>query len=449
MELKIEHQTLENCQFQLNIEIPSKELKNEYEIVKKEFLKQAHLPGFRKGKVPVNIVDKKFKNHIRERVLKNILPKAFQKAVDEKKLKTFGQPKIEEVTDYEDDKPLKVEFKVDKEPSVEIGKNEEIEITEDNITIDDIDIQEEIDSVTRSKATIEDKSTPVKENDHLKINISVDGEENASLNLKNHPIHFKPLNPIPYDLFEDIKNLEKNQKKKIKKSYSKEHQDERLRGKTLDFEIEVLEIKELKPPDLTESIAKELGYDSVENLKNRCKSNLENFITSHKKTSKYNALMDALIKKSNFQIPSSLMEFNVNRYIDNLKAQFANKEQMFQSYLTMQNKTINDIREQFEKQVQLDIKRELILMKIKSDYKIEVKEDEIIQRIQKIADFEKKDVKQLRKEIIKSGEYTRLKDDICIEKGMDFILEKVKIKKGRNLSVNQLLIEKQNNLEKH
>ncbi len=437
MELKTEHRDLENCQIQLEVEIPQKELKNEYEVVKQNFIKQAQLPGFRKGKIPSSIVDKRFKESIKSKVLENILPKSFSQAVDEQKLKTYGQPIAEEIGDYEDNKPLKVKFKVDKWPSVEIGNMDGIEITEDQVTINDKDIQEEINRNIQSMSTLEN-SSKVKKDDYVTFNINVLDEENVDLNLKDYQVQFNSPNSIPYDLFEDIKGLKEKDKRKVKKNYSKEHSNERLQGKKITFEIEILSIKELKFPELTESIAQKLNYDSVADLKDSCKKSLENIVVNHKQNQK-NKAVDVLIERSDFSIPDSVVKASAHRYIDDMKAQFSNNEQVFQSYLTMQKKTLEELQKEFEKQALLNIKRELILMQLKTEYKTEVEENEIVQEIQKIADQSKKDVKQLRKEMIKSGDYTHLKNNLLANKTVDFILEKGKIKKGKSISVGQVI----------
>ena len=163
MELTVKPQTLENCQLRVDVEIPQGELQSEYEVVKKEFRQYAQIPGFRKGKVPLDILDKKYKDAIKGKVVEKILPKAFMQAVAEHNLSTFGQARAENISKYEDNKPLTVEFTVDRTPSVELEKIDGIEIIEDEITIDDRDVQREIENSIRHKSTLEDVTTPASE----------------------------------------------------------------------------------------------------------------------------------------------------------------------------------------------------------------------------------------------------------------------------------------------
>ena len=443
MELTAKHKQLENCQLKVDVEIPPKELQREYEAVKKDFVQYAQLPGFRKGKVPIHLIDKKFKPTIKNQVLQNIIPKAFQQAVDNEHLKTFGKPIVENIGEYSDSTPLSLEFKVDRIPSVDIKKIDDLELIEDEITIGDLDIEEEINRCIRAKATLEDCDEAADIGYYLKMNVTAEGEENGLLNLTEYPLELKPSNPIPYDLLEDIRGLKKGEKKSVEKTFPLDHIDTRLKGKSIKFEIELTEVKKIILPELTDDLAKELNYDSRQDLKTKCKLNLENYVERYQKNQKAQRVLEGLVARSSFEIPNSLIEMTVLQQIQNIKAQFQNNEQLFQAYLSMQKQTMSDLESDLKEQALKSIKNEIVLDKLQNDHKLEVEEEELVTEIQKIAEQAGRDVKELRKEMIKSGDYTNLKNRLIREKTIDLVAEKGKIQKGISQSITQLMSQSQ------
>lgn len=439
MELEVKHQELENCQFQIDIEIPPKELENEYQSVKKNFSKHANIPGFRKGKVPLDIIEKKFKESIKSSVIENILPRAYKQAVDDKKLKPFGKAHVEKIGDYKEDEVLTVQFLADRMPTVNIKKIDDIEITVSEIIITESDVEKESNKVLEKISLTEDTESPIVEGDRIKINVTAVEKIYQKLNLKEHHTVLKQDDSIPYGLFEDLKGMKKGGQKQVEKSFSPDHKDALLMGKKINFQIELLEAKKVILPPLNDESAKQLDFKSVDDMKDSIKNRLEDQVELYKQTKKAESVLSGLKNNSSFEIPDSLVEAMTNDRITKIKSHFLNKEEIFNLYLEESKKTMPELENEFRRQSVQEIKDQLLIQKIQEDHKIEAEEKDIVDEIQKQADKDKRDVKELRKDMIKSGEYTRLKNKIAYNKVIDFIISKGKIKKEKSISFSEFL----------
>ena len=126
---------------EFEIQIPYKDIDDSINDKIKELMPTVSLPGFRKGKAPLNIVKKKYENNILSEVIEKIVEQNTKKLIEEKKLKPFRQPKVE-LKKYEKNQPIEISIKIDLEPNIEISSLEEIELVNRTIDIDQKRIDE-------------------------------------------------------------------------------------------------------------------------------------------------------------------------------------------------------------------------------------------------------------------------------------------------------------------
>ena len=446
MELTVEHHNLENCQLSIKIEIPYSELAKEYQSVKQEFSKVVQIPGFRKGKVPVHMVEARYKDSIKGRVIENVLPKAYQQSVKDHDLKVFGQPITEEVTKYKENESLKVNFKVDRMPEVKLSSTSDFEIKEDKYkAVTDTEVEEEVQRQLRSKGKMEETKGSSQEGSYVKFNARVLAEgADESLNLNEYPAELKEANPIPYSLYSDLIGLKKGEKKRVEKSFPKDHNNSKIAGKSFKFEIEITEVKKIVLPELNDELAKEMGYQNVSDVQVKARKSLENYLEAHKKNSLQKVVLDAMRKEASFEISAGLIQAQTAKYLQGMKSQFQGNEQAFNSYLAMRKQTEEDLIKELKETSRINIENELLISEIYKAQEIEITEEDMIPELEKRAENLNQEVKEVRKNIIKTGEYSQLKEQLKIEKAIYHVYNKSKIKKGKSITVTDLMTNQNN-----
>ena len=425
MELTARHEDVDHCKIRIDVEIPFKELRSEYEIVKQEFSKRTHLPGFRKGKVPPAMVERQFQASIRWRVIENLLPRAFEQTVREKNLKTFGQPVAEKISEYEENKPLSIQFEVDKMPSVTLGDTSGFTWKEIEYTISKKDVEREIKNRLSLKAELIESNEIAVQGMFIRLRAMPKDKYLQFLGVENGTVKLDPSEEIPLDLYRDLIGMKKGEKKVVRKTYPSDHRHHQLAGRSLDIDLEVIDLKEIKIPLMTDELAKEMGYASVETFRAGCRESLQEHARKYAETQKKNAVLKWLWERSSFELSPKFIDATADRYLNNLKTRLK-KGSLYASFLASRNMREEDLLEDYKKQIERDVRNELILREIIEKEKIEVSEEEILSQIREQAEKNKEDIKKLRKEMIKSGVYTRLRDDIHHQKAIDFVIRQGK-----------------------
>lgn len=439
MLLTVNHKEIENCKIQIDVEIPYSELEIEYETAKKEVIKEVALPGFRKGKAPVAVIEKRYGKYIEGRVLENIVPKAYEKAVEGKNLKTFGQPIAEEVSEFVKDAPLKVKYVVDKMAECTIENFKGLELVSDEISVTDADVDAEIKQTLRSKASIETSDDKVTAKGHyIKFSATFTDEAFSSYSLKEYPVELTETSPKPLELDNELEGLKLGDTKKFKKTFSDSFRIEELKGKKTEIEISILEIKQLKYPELTDELAIEFKYESVADMKAKIKKNLDNFVENYIKTNTRKTLLDQLKEKAKFQIPESLVEYSASRYLYQFKQQFGGNEEIFNSYMSSLKMTPESMIETYKETAKGNIQDELLTEEIIKINNIDATEEELNKESDKYAALQNQDPSEFKAMLQKQGQWEQLKHQIVVDKAIDWLNGQAKQKKGKKVTVSEI-----------
>ncbi len=442
MNLKVKHENTKDCKIKLHIDVPYEVLEAEYETVKKELSKQISLPGFRKGKIPLDIIEKKFQDSIKSRVIEKTLPKAYDEAIKIQKLKPFGQPVAENVSKYEAKKPLNIQISVDRSPSCKINYNKKVEIENNDFLIEEKDVEVEIKgALMKAKGEFEDIES-VKDKDSVAyIDIDFLDPSLKNKSFKNQFISMdESLATDPFSIKKQLIGMKANESKTITKKIEKDYTDQDLAGKILDLEIKVIKVQKINLPKITDSLLKEMGYSSEENMRKELKTNLEKWATDKLQEKKRSTLIEEIKKNALFEIPKSAIKMLTDSYMTEFKNNFNNDQVALHSLLKEQNKTLEDFEKKYEAIAQENIKNEILISKLIEDQNIEITEESLEEEIKKTASAQNKPYADQRKEMIKSGAYTYLKNNLKKQETIDFLLKKVTLKKGKKLNIQEISV---------
>ncbi len=402
------------------------------EAIKKVYFKSAkyfNIPGFRKGKAPIQIVEKYYGKEIfYEDAFNEVAQDALEEAVKENKLEIVSRPDIE-VTQIEKGKDLIFTASMQTKPEAKLGKYKGIEIKKIEYTVTDEDINHELGHMQEHNSrliTIEDR--PVENGDIANIDFEgfVDGKAFEGGKAEGHDLEIGSNTFIPG--FEDqVIGMKIDEEKDIKVKFPDEYFSKDLAGKDATFKVKVHEIKKKELPKLDDEFAKDVSeYDTLKELKASIKEKQQKQNDEKAKYETQEAVMKAVCEKVEVEIPSGMIEIEVDNMLRDIEQRLSYQGLKLEQYLQMMKKTEEDIRKEYEPQAIEAIKSRLALEAVIKAEKIEATEEEIDEKLKEMA---KNYGKEKDEEFIKNENVRNyIKEGLASEKAMNFLVENAKIK---------------------
>ena len=402
------------------------------EAIKKVYFKSAkyfNIPGFRKGKAPMNIVEKYYGKEIfYEDAFNEVAGNALDEAVKENKLEVVSRPDIE-VTQIEKGKDLIFTAVMQTKPEAELGKYKGIEIKKVEYTVSDEDIEHELGHMQEHNSrlvTIEDR--PVEKGDIATIDFEgfVDGKAFEGGKAEGHELEIGSNTFIPG--FEDqVIGMKIDEEKDINVKFPDEYFSKDLAGKDATFKVKVHEIKKKELPKLDDEFAKDVSeFDTLKELKEDIKNKQQKQNEEKAKYETQDAVIKAVCENVKVDIPSGMVEMEIDNMVKDIEQRLSYQGLKLDQYLQMMGKTNEDIRKEYEPQAIEGIKSRLALEAVIKAEKIEATDKEVDEKMKEMAkNYGKEDDKEfLKNENVRSY----IKQGIESEKAIDFLVENAKIK---------------------
>ncbi len=422
--MRVEVQDLSEVEKILKIEIPQEKVSEVVDEVTRELRKNAKLKGFRKGKVPVYLVKKLFKEEIEERSVEKLIEKTLSEAIKEKELEPLLYPKLEEVGELKEGEPFSYSVLVEIRPEIELKKEDYIgiEVERDSDEVSEEEVETVIQELRYSFAKLEKVQDEPIEKRHVAVIrfVAYDGD--------------KPVPGHQADaLFIDVGTGEFNEKveealigKKVgdrfsvEVEYPEEGLNPHLAGKKIRYDIEVKEVYKRELKELTDEFVKELnlGFNTVEELRESVKRRLE----QEKKIKNDNALKERLLakilEKVEIKVPKRYIDIKAQQLVEKIMESF--EREGFNPELA--NITPERLRDRVYKLAETQAKEELLLEKIAELEGIEIPQEEINKYIENIANRLK-----VKKEDAERMVYYNILPKQLAQKTLDFLLKNAKV----------------------
>ena len=428
MECKVEKTENAN-EVKLNVTIEAEKFD---EAIKKVYFKSAkyfNIPGFRKGKAPMNIVEKYYGKEIfYEDAFNEVVPEELEKAVEENKLEVVSRPDIE-VTQIGQGQDLIFTAVFQTKPEAELGKYKGVEIKKIEYKVTDEDIEHELGHMQEHNSrliSVEDR--PVEKGDIANINFEgfVDGVAFEGGKAENHDLEIGSNTFIPG--FEDqIIGMKIDEEKDIKVKFPDEYFSKDLAGKDATFKVKVNEIKKKELPTLDDEFAKDVSeFDTLKELKESIKEKQQKQNDERAKYETQDAVMKAVCENVKVDIPSGMIETETENMIKDMEQRLSYQGLKLDQYLQMMGKTREEMQKEYEPQATDAIKSRLAIEAVIKAEKIEVADIDVDEKIKEMAKNygRENDEEFLKNENVRNY----IKQGLESEKALEFLVENAKIK---------------------
>ena len=397
--------------------------------IKKVYFKSAkyfNIPGFRKGKAPINIVEKYYGKEIfYEDAFNEVAPTELEEALKENNIIAVSRPEID-VTQIEKGKDLIFTAVLQTKPEAELGKYKGIEVEKIEYTVSDDDINHELSHMQEHNSrlvSIEDR--PVEKGDITIIDFEgfVDGTPFEGGKAEGHELEIGSNTFIPG--FEDqIIGMKIDEEKDINVKFPDEYFSKDLAGKDAVFKVKLHEIKKKELPVLDDEFAKDVSeFDTLDELKKSIKDKKEKENEEKQKYETEDAVIKAVCENIKVEIPSGMIETEVEDMLKNVESRLSYQGLKLEQYLKMMGKTEEEIKKEYEPSAIDAIKSRLMLEAVIKAEKIEVTEDEITAKVKEMAkNYNKPEEELLKNENVR--EY--IKAGAESEKALEFLVKNTK-----------------------
>ena len=400
--------------------------------IKKVYFKSAkyfNIPGFRKGKAPMNIVEKYYGKEIfYEDAFNEVAGEALDEAVKENDLYVVSRPDID-VTQIEKGKDLIFTAVMQTKPEAELGKYKGVEIKKIEYKVTAEDVNHELSHMQEHNArmvTVEDR--PVESGDIVTIDFEgfVDGKAFDGGKAEGHELEIGSNTFIPG--FEDqIIGMKIDEEKDINVKFPEEYFSKELAGKDATFKVKLHEIKKKELPKLDDEFAKDVSeFDTLKELKEDIKKKQQKQNDDKAKYETEDAVIKAVCENVKVDIPSGMIETEVDNMIKDIEQRLSYQGLKLEQYLQMMGKTTEEMRKEYEPQAIDSIKSRLALEAVIKAEKIEAKEEEVDEKMKEMA---KNYGKENDEEFMKNENVRNyIKDGLTSQKAIEFLVKNAKMK---------------------
>ena len=427
--MSVQVEKLEHNMAKLTIEVEAAEFdaatKRAYNKKKSSF----NLPGFRKGKVPMNVIEKTYGAGVfYEDAANDIMPKAYADALDETGIDVVSRPEID-VTKIGKGESFIFTATVAIKPEVTLGQYKGLEVQKESVEVTDEEVEAELKKAQEQNAreiTVEDR--PVKEGDVITLDyagtiagVPFDGGTATSQKLEIGSHSF-------IDTFEDqLVGLNIGDEKDVEVTFPEEYHAPDLAGKPASFHVKVLGITEKQLPEIDDDFAQDTTeFDSLEEYKADVRAKLEQSKEERAKSEMENVLVEKAVEGATMDIPDAMIDSQVEQMIDEFKQRVTYQGISFEQYLQFTGQNPEAFQESMRPEAVKRIQSSLVLEAIVAAENIEATDEDLNKEMEKMASMYQMDVEQIAS-FIQDEQKENMKKYIAIQKAVEFLAAEAKV----------------------
>ena len=423
MSLQVEK--LEKNMAKLTIEVSDDDLEKALQSAYMKQKNKISLPGFRKGKVPRQMIEKMYGAEIfYDDAANALIPKAYADAYDECELEIVSRPEID-VVQIEKGKPFIFTAEVATKPEVTLGEYKGLEVDKisTRVTQKEVDakVQEEAEKNART-ITVEDR--PVQDGDEVILDFEgfVDGVAFEGGKGENYPLTIGSGSFIP-GFEEQLVGAEAEKEVEVNVTFPEDYHAEDLKGKADVFKCTIHEIKAKELPEIDDEFAAEVSeFDTLEEYKADIKAKIKEQKASEGKTKQEDQVVEQAVKNAEYEIPKAMIETQALQMVEDFGQRIQSQGLTMEQYFQFTGMTADKMLEEMRPQAIKRIETRLVLEAIAKAENIEISDEKVDEELAKMAEAYKMEVDKL-KEFMSDNEKKQMKEDMAVQEAVTFLVE--------------------------
>lgn len=441
---------LENSAARLSVTVGKEAVQAAYDELLKDYSKNVRIDGFRKGKVPASVLERKFGSALKTEAMAHLLDKAVGEALEGEELAplAYAQPELDGEPSFELDKEFSFSVTYDVFPEVKAGDVAGAEVELPAVTIAKADEQRELDEIRERNAIVMDKADSAKA---AKGDIAT--VDYAELDAEGQPVKGSERQDFVFEIgsgyniykFDDeVTGMKKGEEKSFEKSYPADFEYPELAGQSRKLKVKLTKLKAKKLPELDDELAQDVSekFKTLDELKADIKAKLEKRLEERLRSLKEKAIIEALVERSEVTLPKSMVNAELEMRKRNLMQRMGiDSEERLDQIVAMSGRGVESLYDEWRPDAEKAIRTRLILDKLVAEGKFEASDAELEAEYAKMAEGTNHSAEEVKAEYERRGMVEYLKDRVKEDKLLAGLAEKVKVKKGKKLAFVDLFKE--------
>lgn len=329
--MQVSIETTSGLERRLTVGVPAEQVENEVEKRLKQAAQNVRINGFRKGKVPMNVVKQRYGQGVRQEVVGDVISRSFYEAVQKENVKPAGQPSIE-AKQLAAGKDLEYVATFEVYPTVALGEFNGYEITRVKAEVTEADIDNMVEVLRKHQATwkVVDRAAALEDQVNINFTGTKDGVEFAGGKAENQNLVLGSKTMIPG--FEDgIVGLKAGEEKVIQVTFPEDYQAEELKGAAVEFAIKVNTVSEIELPELKKEFFIKFGVEKggEKQFRKEVKSNMDRELANAIKNKTKTQVMNALLASHSPELPKALVASEIDVLRNQMLQRFGGQQQNF------------------------------------------------------------------------------------------------------------------------
>jgi len=407
---------LSPCKREIEVEIDPGEVMGEFERILTQYSQKAKIPGFRPGKAPKDIVKRMFYPDIKDSLINYLAPKALNEELQSQNLNPIGSPVVNELH-FKEGEPFRLKAQFEIWPEISLPEYRNIKVKKKKISVTEKEINQSLEELRlKSAQYVPVEGRGVIDGDYVIAEVKGRDTKTKRFFPTEKVIVIAGALDNEAQLNQKILGLAPNDEAHFVLTHSKEHPNNKLAGKEIEYDMKVVSIKERRIPEINDDFAKDLGeYEHLKDLKAEIK---ESLLSAKEKESK-NEMAEKILKdisdRVSFELPDTLVEQETMAVLRRMLSSQPQKEP--------KKEDLEKSKENARTKAKENLKNHLILRKIAEKEKIDVSDVELREEMKAIAQANTIPLDKVIDTINKEGRREELRNTVLFKKTVDFLVE--------------------------
>ncbi|MDR1930501.1 MAG: trigger factor [Treponema sp.] len=443
---------LEHSAVEMTITVDKDQVRAAYDEHIRDYIKSVQLPGFRKGKVPREVLERKFGGALKEEFLNKLLGKTVQDIFQDESFPgedqplSYSEPRLEKEPVFDLEQDLSFSLVYETLPRMEVGPWKGLEVEVPDVEIGEEDINRELEELRERNAIVLDRDddAPARRDDVVTVNyceleggVPVGGSEREDFVFTLGSLY----NIYQFD--DDIIGMKKGETREIEKTFPGDYPHKDLAGQTRTIRVSLRALKEKRLPDLDDDLAQDVDekYKTLEDLKNNIRERLEKTLAARIREITVSRILEKVLETTSIDLPESMVLMELNSRWRNLARRLKIPQDKLEENLVQSGQDAEKIREGWRPDAERALKSRFIVETLMEALKLEASDEDLEREFETLAADSSASPEEIKKyyEQENAGEY--LKENIKERKLFDLFIAENTVKKGKKENFMELISE--------